>query len=103
MDKNSYSEYALDWLLEELVDDGDEVVCFRVVEKDSAINSDLSLERGRYKIEANELMEFIQTKNKNYGSKERSISFVLEFAVGKIHDTIQRMVSICPTHDYHSY
>ena len=91
-DQNDYSEFALEWLLDELVDDGDEVVCLRVVDKDSKINSDSSLEEGKYRKEAHKLLEHIQAKNKD---EEKSISLVLEFAVGKVQDTIQRMVRLC--------
>lgn len=90
-DENDYSEFALEWLLDELVDDGDEVVCLRVVDKDSKINSSNSLEEGRYRTEAKRLMDHIKAKNKD---DEKSISLILEFAVGKIQETIQRMVSL---------
>ena len=90
-DQNDYSEFALEWLLDELVDDGDEVVCLRVVDKDSKINSDTSVEAGRYRTEAHKLLEHIKAKNKD---DEKSISLVLEFAVGKVQDTIQRMVGL---------
>ena len=88
-DQNDYSEFALEWLLDELVDDGDEVVCLRVVDKDSKINNDNGLEERRYKTEAHKLMEQIQAKTKD---EDKSISLVLEFAIGKVQDTIQRMV-----------
>ncbi|SLM41496.1 universal stress protein family domain protein [Lasallia pustulata] len=90
-DQNNYSEFALEWLLDELVDDGDEIVCLRVVGKDSKINSDASVEEGRYKTEAQQLLEQIKAKNKN---DEKSVSLVLEFAVGHVQDTIQRMIRI---------
>ncbi len=32
VDDHAYSDYALKWLLDSLVDDGDEVVCVRVIE-----------------------------------------------------------------------
>lgn len=90
-DENDYSEFALEWLLDELVDDGDEVVCLRVIDKDSKITSSSSIEEGRYRIEARRLMDHIKAKNKD---DEKSISLILEFAVGKIQETIQRMVSL---------
>ena len=93
-DQNDYSDFALEWLLDELVDDGDEVVCFRVVDKDSKINSDISLEQRRYKEEAHKLMEHIKSKNKDH---EKSINLVLEFAVGKVQESIQSLVC-CPYH-----
>lgn len=88
IDENAYSDYALQWMLEELVDDGDEIVCLRVVDKDAKISSDKSLEKKQYQDEAKQLMEQIQAKN----DEHRAISIVLEFAVGKVHSTFQKMV-----------
>ena len=85
-DQNDYSEFALEWLLDELVDDGDEVVCLRVVDRDSKMSS---AEEGRYRTEAHKLLEHIQTKTKD---DDKSISLILEFSVGKVQDSIQRMV-----------
>ncbi|KAI9750923.1 MAG: hypothetical protein M4579_006246 [Chaenotheca gracillima] len=89
-DQKDYSEFALEWLIEELLDDGDEVVCLRVIDKDSKMNSDSSVEEGRYRTEAKKLLDQIIEKN----TEEKQISLVLEFAVGKVHDTIQRMIHI---------
>jgi Universal stress protein family len=90
VDENAYSDYALQWMLEELVDDGDEIVCLRVVDKDAKISSDKSLGRKEYQDEAKQLMNAIQAKNDD----NRAISIVLEFAVGKVHTTFQKMVSL---------
>jgi hypothetical protein len=35
VDENEYSDIALQWLLDEMVDEGDEVICVRVIEEDS--------------------------------------------------------------------
>lgn len=94
-DQNDYSEFALEWLIDELVDDGDEIVCLRVVDKDSKINSDASLEVGRYRTEAKKLLDQVIAKNND---DDKAISLVLEFAVGKVQETIQRMVGVsCAT------
>ncbi|KAL1967068.1 hypothetical protein VTN77DRAFT_3592 [Rasamsonia byssochlamydoides] len=90
-DHNDYSEFALEWLIDELVDDGDEVVCLRVVEKDSKIASDASVEEGRYRKEAEKLLQQVVRKNRN---DEKAISLVLELAVGKVQEIIQRMIQI---------
>ena len=74
--------------MEELVEDGDEIVCLRVVDKDSKISSNFS--EGIYKSEARKLLEHIQGKN----DEAKAISLVLEFAVGKVPETIQRMIKI---------
>lgn len=87
-DQNDYSEFALEWLIDELVDDGDEIVCLRVVDKDSKISSDAALQERLYRKEARKLLDQIIDKNED----EKAISIILEFAVGKVHETIQRMV-----------
>jgi nucleotide-binding universal stress UspA family protein len=88
-DDNDYSDYALQWLIDELVDDGDEVVCLRVVEKDDTIASDRSVEKGRYRAEAEALMKSVQGKN----HENKAINLVLEFAMGKVNTVIDDMVS----------
>ncbi|PWY68677.1 adenine nucleotide alpha hydrolases-like protein [Aspergillus heteromorphus CBS 117.55] len=90
-DQNDYSDFALEWLIDELVDDGDEIVCLRAVEKDSSIASDAAVEAGKYRKEAEKLFEQVIQKN---SQNEKAISLVLELAVGKIQDIIQRMIRI---------
>ncbi|GAM40263.1 hypothetical protein TCE0_038r12479 [Talaromyces pinophilus] len=90
-DQNDYSEFALEWLIDELVDDGDEVICLWVVEKDSKIASDASVDEGRYRMEAEKLLNQVIAKNQH---DEKAISLVLELAVGKVQDIIQRMIRI---------
>ncbi|KAI5815567.1 hypothetical protein BZA77DRAFT_315435 [Pyronema omphalodes] len=89
-DQNDYSEFALEWLIDELVDDGDEIVCLRVVDKDSKISSDQAMQEKLYRSEATKLLDQIIEKNED----EKAISIILEFAVGKVHETIQRMIHI---------
>lgn len=91
-DTNDYSDTALEWLIDELVDDGDEVVCLRVVEKDSkeAINWSRGEGNRGYHREANRFLEEIEKKN----TDDRAISLVLEFSIGKVQDTIQQMIRI---------
>jgi hypothetical protein len=91
VDDNAYSDHALQWLLDELVDDGDEVVCVRVIE------TQMRLTHTAYQNAAQALMENIQAKNK----KNLAISLVLEYAVGKLHNTFQHLVSICAP-DWHN-
>jgi Universal stress protein family len=93
IDENDYSDIALQWMLEELVDDGDEIICLRVIEKGAKIVNDRNLERKQYQAEAKEILEHIQKKNDD----NRAISIVLEFAVGKVHTTFQKMVYQVPS------
>ncbi|KAL2834232.1 hypothetical protein BDW59DRAFT_137555 [Aspergillus cavernicola] len=90
-DQNDYSDFALEWLIDELVDDGDEIVCLRVVEKDSTIASDAAVEARKYRHEAERLFEQVIQKN---AQNQKAISLVLELAVGKVQDTIQRMIKL---------
>lgn len=89
-DQNDYSDFALNWLIDELVDDGDEIVCLRAVEKDSRMASDAGIEEGKYRQEAERLFEQVIQKNSH---DEKAISLVLELVVGKVEEIIQRMVS----------
>ncbi|KAL5365167.1 hypothetical protein BJX96DRAFT_158677 [Aspergillus floccosus] len=91
IDQNDYSDFALEWLIDELVDDGDEIVCLRAVEKDSRIASDAGIEAGKYRKEAEKIFKQVIQKN---SQDEKAISIVLELAVGKIQDIIQRMIRI---------
>jgi hypothetical protein len=90
-DQNDYSAFALEWLIDELVDDGDEIVCLRAVEKDSGLASDAEIEAGKYRKEAERLFEQVIQKN---SQDEKAISLVLELAVGRVQDIIQRMVRL---------
>lgn len=76
--------------MDELVDDGDEIVCLRAVEKDSQITNDASIQARMYRQEAEKL--FRQAIRKNKQEDEKAVSLVVELAVGKIQDTIQKMV-----------
>ena len=91
-DTNDYSDTALEWLIDELVDDGDEVVCLRVVEKDSKEALKWSGGQGAkgYRKEAERFLEAIEKKN----TEDRAISLILEFSIGRIQDTIQQMIRI---------
>lgn len=84
VDEHTYSDYALQWLLDELVDDGDEVVCVRVVEKDLRYSS------REYREAAEKVMRGILDRNGN----NRAINIILEYAVGKLHTTFQHLVSL---------
>lgn len=91
-DTNDYSDTALEWLIDELVDDGDEVVCLRVVEKDSREAMKWSGGQGErgYRLEAERMLEGIEKKN----TDDRAINLVLEFSIGKVQETIQQMIRL---------
>lgn len=87
IDDHEYSDEALQWLFNEFVDDGDEIVCVRVVEKDVRVyEADKRLED--FQREANAEVEKIKARC----GESKAISIVLEYAVGKLHSTFQRLV-----------
>ncbi|KAI5295824.1 hypothetical protein KEM52_000112, partial [Ascosphaera acerosa] len=89
-DANDYSDVALEWLIDELVDDGDEVVCLRVVEQGSKIASEQSIDSKRYHDEGRKFFESVVKKM----ADTKAISLVMELAVGKVQGLIQRMIQI---------
>ena len=86
-DAKDYSEYALEWMIDELVDDGDEIVCLRVIEKEATVDIKPNL---KYREEANRLLESVIRKNQ---TEDKEISIVMELAVGKVQEIFQQMVS----------
>ncbi|KAG9246611.1 Usp domain-containing protein [Calycina marina] len=92
IDENDYSDTALNWLLEELVDDGDEIVCVTVMDKDDNIVKDKSIAKKEYQKEAMALMKRIQKKSES--DQDRAIGITLEFTVGKLHTTILKMIQL---------
>ncbi|TID25152.1 adenine nucleotide alpha hydrolases-like protein [Venturia nashicola] len=74
LDSNDYSEYALEWLIDELVDDGDEIVCLRVVDPEIAKTS---LPATKYREEAEEIMKNMEGKN----HENKAVNFILEFTI----------------------
>ena len=85
LDENDYSSYALEWLLEEMVDDNDIVICLRVVPEDPKSIS--TVEEQVCKTKAGNLLKLLQA---NAG--KRKIALILEFAAGKVQENIMRMV-----------
>ncbi|KAF6832206.1 universal stress protein family [Colletotrichum plurivorum] len=86
VDEHAYSDYALQWLLDELVDDGDEIVCVRVIEKEMRYNE----KDKTYQDEAKKIMASIVERN----GANRALSIVLEYAWGKLHSTFQMLIQM---------
>jgi hypothetical protein len=84
-DAKDYSEYALEWMIDELVDDGDEIVCLRVIERE-----DKPMIMSKYRQEAEKLLDSVVVKN---SQEDKAISMIMELTVGKVQEIFQRMVS----------
>jgi hypothetical protein len=73
-DDNKHSETALEWLFDELAEDGDEIICLRVIDPNARISSvDSSLEEKQYRDEANRFLKHIMMKNSNSKKVSHSI------------------------------
>lgn len=84
LSSHSQSDFALQWLLHELVEDDDEVVCVSVLEKDG-----FHWQGADYKREAENILHGIVEK----AHASYAISIVLEYAIGNLLDTFQQLVS----------
>ncbi|KAG9322420.1 hypothetical protein KVV02_003746 [Mortierella alpina] len=94
-DLNEYSSHALQWVMENMVEDGDEIVALRVVPmelRDSFAKYGVPSFQGQERAartEALKIMDMIREKNK---SKE--INIVVECLVGNIRDSIQHLIKM---------
>lgn len=85
VDSNSFSERALEWLMESLVEDNDEIVAVRILDGDpDTIDQDEAREA------AKELMSAILVLNEEV--PDRKISIVVEFIAGRVTSTILRLI-----------
>lgn len=90
IDDHQYSDEALQWLFDNFVDDGDEIVCVRVVERDVRL---YETEKRLQDLKKEASAEVNRIKAKIGDSK--AVSIILEYAVGKLHSTFQRLVRVC--------
>ncbi|KAF9145492.1 hypothetical protein BG015_011881 [Linnemannia schmuckeri] len=96
-DLNEYSSHALQWVMENMVEDGDEIVALRVVPielRDSFAKSGIPSFQGQEvaaRSEATKIMDMIREKNK---AKPKQVNIVVEYVVGAVRDTIQHMIKM---------
>ncbi|KAG0049282.1 hypothetical protein BGZ83_005892 [Gryganskiella cystojenkinii] len=99
MDLNEHSAHALKWVMENMVEDGDEVVALRVVPmelRDSFAKTGIPSFHGQEvaaRTEAIKIMNMIREKN-----QQKEINIVVEITVGNIRDTIQNMIKMYEPH-----
>ncbi|KAI8149531.1 hypothetical protein BJV82DRAFT_588402 [Fennellomyces sp. T-0311] len=94
-DLANYSEYALTWATNEVMDDGDEIIVLRVVtvdmtDKKSNLQALLQHEERQSRENASRVMEKIMANS----GPEKRISVIIEFVIGKVQETIQHMISM---------
>ncbi|KAJ6488207.1 hypothetical protein C8R47DRAFT_1127006 [Mycena vitilis] len=79
---------ALEWSLEALVQDGDELIVCRGVDEDV-----FEKDHDSVREEARQLMVQMQEKNVEY-DPDRKLSLILEFIPGRITNTIDRLIAL---------
>ncbi|KAG6887438.1 hypothetical protein C0992_012252 [Termitomyces sp. T32_za158] len=79
---------ALDWSLETLAQDGDELIVYRGVDED-VLEKDHDIIRE----EARELMKTIQAKSVE-ADPDRKLSLIVEYIPGRITDTLDRLIAL---------
>lgn len=79
---------ALDWALDALVQDTDELIVFRGVDTD-----DLEKDHDTVREEARELLHLVESKSTEY-DPDRKLSIIVEYIAGKVTDTIDRLIAL---------
>ncbi|WVN89931.1 uncharacterized protein L203_105161 [Cryptococcus depauperatus CBS 7841] len=85
-------ESALDWLMSELVEDGDEVVALRVIELDDGERHSEKTQED-FREEAQALLKIILEKNDEMDDS-RKISVIVEFVGGKVTEILLKMIAL---------
>ncbi|WFD45693.1 hypothetical protein GLX27_000317 [Malassezia furfur] len=85
VDATESSERALEWIMENLVDDGDEIVAVRVLDSEQDVVTQEKAREG-----AHSLLSSIVELNEN----TRKISITVEFLSGPIKSSILRLVTM---------
>jgi len=80
--------HALDWTIESLVQDGDELVVFRGIDQD-----ELERDHDVVRDEARDLLLRIQDKCVEVDS-DRKLSIIVEYIAGKVTTTIDRLIAL---------
>ncbi|KAK4049796.1 hypothetical protein OIV83_003852 [Microbotryomycetes sp. JL201] len=89
-DLNEYSVHALDWAMQNITEDHDELVILRVIDPGSTAHATWKASKDEAREEAEGVLEQVMRKN----GEQKQISIVVEFAIGPIEETIHRMIEI---------
>ncbi|KAK1923641.1 hypothetical protein DB88DRAFT_491937 [Papiliotrema laurentii] len=84
-------EDALDWLMSELVEDGDEIVAIRVIELGEGERHDPDAQE-EFREDAHTLLTNILDKNNE--ADDRRISVIVEFVAGRVQDMLLKMIAL---------
>ncbi|KAI7899512.1 uncharacterized protein BX663DRAFT_554918 [Cokeromyces recurvatus] len=94
-DLENYSDYALDWAIENVMDHGDEIIVLRVLTIDMSDNRPNVKAMLRHEeLQSKEIANTVMKRIMAAGNEDMKISAVIEFVIGKVQETIQNMISI---------
>ncbi|KAH9974354.1 hypothetical protein BGW80DRAFT_1436895 [Lactifluus volemus] len=79
---------ALDWAIDSLIQDGDELIVFRGIDQD-----DLERDHDVARDEARDLMHRVQNKCVDV-DRDRKLSIIVEYIAGKVTTTIDRLIAL---------
>jgi len=79
---------ALDWALESLVQDGDELIVCRGIDQ-----HELDKDHDSLRQDARAFLSSIESKSLSY-EPDRKLSIVMEYIAGKITDTLDRLIAL---------
>ncbi|KAF8524225.1 hypothetical protein JB92DRAFT_2703956 [Gautieria morchelliformis] len=82
--------HALDWVMESLIEEGDELIVFRGFDGEDL---DKQMHEQRRE-EARELMKWIREKNDEVEPGRMKVSIIVEFVGGKITASIERLIAL---------
>ncbi|KAL0088537.1 hypothetical protein J3Q64DRAFT_1336246 [Phycomyces blakesleeanus] len=94
-DLADYSEYALSWTCDEMMDDGDEIVVLRVLtvdlnDKKKGVHKTLKEECSDARQSATDVLNRVMERC----TPNRQISVTIEFVIGKVQSSIHRAISM---------
>ncbi|KAF9169916.1 hypothetical protein BGX21_009595 [Mortierella sp. AD011] len=93
IDMNNYSAHALQWVVENMVEDGDEIVALWVVPMELRDSWYKGNHRGRESAARSEATKITNSiRERNVAGKE--ISITVEIVVGIVRDTFQHMIKV---------
>ncbi|ORX37655.1 hypothetical protein BD324DRAFT_578323 [Kockovaella imperatae] len=84
-------EDALDWLMTELVEDGDEIVAIRVIDIDEGEKTDPA-QQDEFREEAQTMLSNILDKNNE--ADGRKLSIIVEMVAGGVTKTLLKMIAL---------
>ena len=89
-DESDYSAYALEYIIENLVDDGDTIVCVRVVDRESDMMKEFMANQAEYRLAAQKVRKRVEKMLD--ANKGPAVKVIIELIVGKIGETMNKMV-----------